>query len=69
MLSIISNAKAVSAIVRHCSVRIDEHLEKDKASHIYKHLNANTNCKESNDNNTSFYIVDEVISKYTLGLK
>ena len=58
----------VGMTTRHCSVRIDEHLGKDKASHIYKHLNANDNCKQSNDDK-SFKIIDRASTKYTIGLK
>ena len=53
---------------RHCSIRIDEHLGKDKMSHIYKHLKSNNNCMHSN-NKTSFNIIDKANSKYSLCLK
>ena len=61
-------ANYVGQTTRHCSVRIDEHLGKDKASHIYKHLNTNDNCKQVN-NDKSFKIIDRASTKYTLGLK
>ena len=58
----------VGMTTRHCAVRIDEHLGKDKASHIYKHLNSNNECMQSN-NNSSFKIIDKANNKYTLSLK
>ena len=61
-------ADYVGQTTRHCSVRIEEHLGKDKASHIFKHINNNINCKQSN-NDKSFKIIDSASSKYTLGLK
>ena len=58
----------VGMTTRHCSVRIDEHLGKDKLSHIYKHLKSNDNCMKSN-NNSSFKIIDKANNKYSLSLK
>ena len=61
-------ANYVGKTTRHCSVRIEEHLGKDKDSHIFKHINSNINCKQSN-NDKSFKIIDSASCKYTLGLK
>ena len=58
----------VGMTTRHCSVRFDEHLGKDKMSHIYKHLKSNKNCMQSN-NNSSFKIIDKANNKYSLCLK
>ena len=58
----------VGQTTRHCSVRIGEHLDKDKASHIYKHINSNQNCKIAN-NESSFKIIDKASTEYTLKLK
>ena len=32
---------------RHLATRIKEHVTSDKNSHIFKHLNQNTNCEEN----------------------
>lgn len=62
------NASYVGETSRHLSVRINEHLQKDKSSHIYKHLNASQACKDlcSND---CFSILDTATSKYQLKIK
>ena len=39
------NACYIGETTRHLSTRIEEHLEKDKKSHIFKHLDENHNCK------------------------
>ena len=39
------NACYIGEATRHLSTRIEEHLEKDKMSHIFKHLDDNHNCK------------------------
>ena len=62
------NSNYVGMTTRHCDVRIDEHLKKDKASHIFKHIDNNSNCKELN-NKSSFKIIDKANNKYSLGLK
>ena len=46
--------------------RLNEHLETDKASSIYKHLKANKNCKSKN-NHGSFSILDNANTDYELG--
>ena len=61
-------ASYVGQTTRHCSVRVGEHLHTDKASHIYKHINSNENCKQANDE-TSFKIIDRANTEYTLKLK
>ena len=61
-------ASYVGQTTRHCSVRIEEHLHKDKALHIYKHINSNQNCKQAN-NESSFKIIDKASTEYTLKLK
>ena len=48
--------------------RLNEHLETDKASSIYKHLKANKNCKSKN-NHGSFSILDNAKTDYELALK
>ena len=48
------NASYVGETSRHLSVRINEHLNKDKQSHIYKHLSANPACNELSDSTCFF---------------
>ena len=62
------NANYVGRTKRHFSVRIKEHLGKDKNSHIYKHINSNDNCKMAS-NESSFRIVDKANTDYQLQLK
>ena len=52
----------------HLSTRIKEHLEKDKKSHIFKHLNENHNCKIQSILDC-FQIIDSASSKFRLKLK
>ena len=40
------SASYVGETSRHLATRINEHLGKDKNSHIFKHLNANQACKD-----------------------
>ena len=53
---------------RHFTTRINEHLNSDKASHVFKHLQANTNCKNM-CNEDSFSILDHAATSYSLKLK
>ena len=46
----------------HLSTRIEEHLENDKKSHIFKHLDENHNCKSLNTPDY-FQIIDSASSK------
>ena len=39
------NGCYIGETTRHLSTRIEEHLEKDKKSQIFKHLDENHNCK------------------------
>ena len=62
------NACYVGETSRHLTTRIREHLEKDKNSHIFKHL-ANSNiCKEMSDAGC-FSILDTAETKYKLRIK
>ena len=58
----------IGETTRHLSTRIEEHLEKDKKSHIFKHLNENSNCK-SLVTPECFEIIDSASSKFRLKLK
>ena len=51
------NSCYIGETTRHISTRIKEHLKTDKASHVYKHLNSNSECKEV-CNVTCFSILD-----------
>ncbi len=62
------NASYVGETSRHLSVRINEHLNTDKSSHIYKHLRANQACKDNCSNNC-FSVLDTASSKYQLRIK
>ena len=42
---------------RHLKERIDEHLKKDKKSHILKHLDSSIECNEEASEN-SFKVID-----------
>ena len=62
------NASYVGETSRHLSVRINEHLNTDKSSHIFKHLRANQACKDQCNNNC-FSVLDTASSKYQLKIK
>ena len=50
------------------STRIKEHLETDKKSHVYKHLNESQGCKALS-NNDCFSILDYATTQYSLSIK
>ena len=53
---------------KHFAVRLKEHLERDKNSSIFKHLNNNKEGKIAS-NNDSFKILDSARSAYELAIK
>ena len=53
---------------RHFITRIDEHIKKDKQSHVFQHLNSKEECFSSFDLNC-FSIVDSATTKYQTKLK
>ena len=53
---------------RHFKTRIEEHIKKDKKSHISKHLHSTATCFDSY-NSLSFKILDKAISKFHLKIK
>ena len=53
---------------KHFNTRQNEHLETDKTSAIYKHLQKSNNCKLKNNPN-SFSILDHAKTDYELALK
>ena len=52
----------------HLNTRIEEHLGKDKKSHIYSHLQENTQCQEK-VNSDCFEIIDRASSYFRLQIK
>ena len=53
---------------RHLNTRIEEHLGKDKKSHIYSHLQENPQCQEK-VNSDCFEIIDRASSYFRLQIK
>ena len=62
------NSCYIAETTRHISTRINEHLKTDKASHVYKHLNSNLECKKV-CNVTCFSILDTAPTTYQLRIK
>ena len=62
------NASYIGETSRHLSTRIDEHLSKDKNSHIFKHLLSSQECKDL-CNTDSFVVLDSAPTKYQLKIK
>ena len=58
----------VGFTTRHISTRINEHLSKDKASHIYKHLENNQVCRDQSSAN-DFTVIDHANTEYQLRIK
>ena len=62
------NACYIGETTRHLSTRIEEHLKKDKKSHIFQHLDENRHCK-SLSKPDCFQFIDSASSKFRLKLK
>ena len=62
------NGCYIGETTRHLLTRIEEHLEKDKKSHMFKHLDENHHCK-SLSTPDCYQIIDSVSSKFRLKLK
>ena len=62
------NVCYIGETTRHLSTRIEEHLEKDKKSHIFKHLDEKHYCKILSTPDC-FQIIDSASSKFRLKLK
>ena len=58
----------VGETARHISTRVNEHLETDKASSVYKHIRENTSCKHA-CNSDCFSILDRARTTYQLSIK
>ena len=52
----------------HLNTRIEEHLGKDKKSHIYLHFHKNPKCQEKVNSNC-FKIIDRASSCFRLQIK
>ena len=63
-----SNATYIGETTRHFTTRMTEHLERDKESHIYKHLKANLGCMQASDT-SCFSILDQARTQFQLKLK
>ena len=61
-------ASYIGETTRHISTRISEHLNTDKSSNIYKHINASPNCK-AECNFDSFVILDHAPTSWQLKIK
>lgn len=53
---------------RYFTTRIDEHLKSDKQSHVFKHLQSSSNCRNKCSNNC-FVVLDTAKTKYSLRIK
>ena len=62
------NACYIGETARHLSIRVDEHLNTDTSSHVFKHLQENPACKLK-CNSSCFTVVDRAASKYQLRIK
>ena len=51
------NACYIGETARHLSIRVDEHLNTDTSSHVFKHLQENPACKLK-CNSSCFTVVD-----------
>ena len=58
----------VGETTRNFNTRVREHLETDRASHIFKHLESSLECRSacSHDN---FAIIDQASSRFALKIK
>ena len=52
----------------HFKIRIEEHINKDNKSHIFKHLHSTAACFDSH-NSLCFKILDKANSKFDLKIK
>ena len=58
----------IGETTRHLSTRVDEHIKRDKNSHIFKHLNGNESCVNALNSN-SFSIIDSANNAFDLKIK
>ena len=62
------NSCYIGETERHLSTRIKEHLTTDKKSHVYKHLQDSSRCKELSDS-SCFSILDTASTSFQLKIK
>ena len=62
------NATYIGETTRHFTTRVTEHLERDKESHIYKHLRTNACCMQASDA-SCFSILDQARTEFQLKMK
>ena len=53
---------------RHFKTRIEEHIEKDNKSHIFKHLHSTETCFDLY-NSLCFKVIDQLILKFDLKIR
>ena len=58
----------VGETTRHFSTRVREHLETDRASHIFKHLEGSKECRSACSLD-SFAIIDQASWRFALKIK
>ena len=62
------NASYIGNTTRYFTTRIKEHLNSDKNSHVFKHLQSSSSCKEK-CSNKCFKIIDRAPTNYSLRVK
>ena len=63
-----SSSSYIGETCLHFKTRIEEHIKKDRKSHIFKHLHSTRTCFDSY-NSLSFKIIDRANSKFDLKFK
>ena len=58
----------IGETTRHIKTRIEEHIKRDKNSHIFKHIHKDPNCLNSL-NEDSFKIIDTASNSFNLKIK
>ena len=62
------NTSYIGETSRHISIRIADHLGKDKASHVFKHWQEKSDCKQKCDS-SCFSVLDSAPTDYQRKLK
>ena len=62
------NATYIGETTKHFSTRVTEHLERDKESHVYKHIRADPDCMNA-CNPSCFSILDQARTQFQLKIK
>ena len=58
----------VGETTRHFNTRVREHLETDRASHIFKHLESSSVCRSARSRD-NFAIIDQASSRFALKIR